>query len=96
MTKTQEKKLNKLFKMYVDRRKGALTIFNKKTGLLKGSIRRDEVYPTPQFVYDLHLSDVEITEHDLLWEEKKTVTRKDVYETYDTFDEAVTRLLELV
>lgn len=96
MIKNLEKKLKKSFKVYLDSRKGNLTLFEKKTGLFKASIARVESFPIPQFVYDLHVENVveyERTESGIPRPETYTRT---VVETYDTFDEAVERLLRLV
>lgn len=97
LTKPQEKKLRKSFKLYVDGRKGCLTIFDKKTGLYKGSISRSEAYIIPQFVYDLQVNDIkELCDTGWQSEHQPQWVSRTIHETYDTFDEAVTRLLEVI
>jgi len=95
MTKTQEKNLRKKYKVYISTTKGCLTLFDKKTGLFKASISRSEAYVIPQFVYDLTIDNV-MENLDSGFHEAPRYETTTIHETYDTFDEAIARLLEKV
>lgn len=97
MTKTQTKKLQAKFKVYISATKGCATLFDRKTGLFKASITRSEAYVIPQFVYDLHIDNVrELRETGWASDHEPKWTEVTIHETYDTFDEAMDRLLEKI
>lgn len=92
-----EKKLKKSYKVYHSKTKEALTLFVKSSGLFKASIVRHETYPTPQFVYDLHIDNVPDPEGSRHYGiETNRFLTKTIIETYDTFEEAVNALLKHV